>query len=61
VLQPAPTPVANPQPQTVDAQPSAAPQASPAASSSNASGSTLMTGAQPMVPSTFDNRWPGVH
>jgi murein L,D-transpeptidase YafK len=60
VLQAAPTPVANPQPQTVDAQPSAVPQASPAASNSTASGN-LMTGAQPMVPSTFDSRWPGVH
>jgi murein L,D-transpeptidase YafK len=58
-VQTAPTPVANPQPQTVDAQPSAPPPNPPAANS-NAGGSTLMTGAQPMVPSTFDNRWPGV-
>jgi murein L,D-transpeptidase YafK len=59
--QAAPTPAANPQLQTVDAQPSAPPPPSPSASNSNPGGSNLMTGAQPMVPSTFDNRWPGTH
>jgi murein L,D-transpeptidase YafK/outer membrane biosynthesis protein TonB len=59
--QAAPAPVSNPQPQTVEAQPSATPPPTPAASNSNASESSLLSGAQPMVPSTFDNRWPGVH
>jgi murein L,D-transpeptidase YafK len=57
--QAAPTAVANPQPQTVDATSSAAAPPIPAASNSNPG--NLMTGAQPALPSTFDSRWPGVH
>jgi murein L,D-transpeptidase YafK len=59
--QPAPTQVANPQPQTYETQLSAPPPPSPPASGSSPSGTNLMTGAQPMVPSTFDSRWPAVH
>jgi murein L,D-transpeptidase YafK len=59
--QAAPAPAANPQPQTVDAQPSTPPPPSPPTSSPGG-GTSLMTGAQPMVPSTtFDSRWSGVH
>jgi len=52
----APTPVANSQPQIADAPPSAPPPSSAPTAPTN-----VMTGAQPVVPSsTFDSRWSAV-
>lgn len=62
--QAAPTPPpSNPQPQTAAVvQPWTPPPPSPPTSSPNPGGPNLMTGAQPVVPSTtFDSRWSGVH
>jgi murein L,D-transpeptidase YafK len=59
--QPTPTPAANPQPQIDADQPSAPPPSSPPPVNTSAASPTVMSGAQPMVPSTtFDSRWSAV-